>query len=71
MISRKKINEVINRIVNNCDPEKIILFGSQARGKQNKDSDLDIMVIKDSNLPLNKRERTIRKHLRGLAVYST
>ena len=31
------------------DPYKIILFGSHASGNQNKESDIDIMVILDNN----------------------
>ncbi|MDH4078905.1 MAG: nucleotidyltransferase domain-containing protein [Nitrospira sp.] len=35
-------------IVQACDPERVILFGSWAKGQQNSDSDLDILVIADS-----------------------
>ncbi|PIZ76602.1 hypothetical protein COY05_00675 [Candidatus Peregrinibacteria bacterium CG_4_10_14_0_2_um_filter_38_24] len=42
----KKLKIVTQRIVENYDPEKIILFGSYAWGKPNKDSDFDIFVVK-------------------------
>ena len=45
MISQEKIKEVIDRIVKNINPEKIILFGSYASGNPGEDSDLDILVI--------------------------
>lgn len=48
----KKLAEII---VKNYQPEKIILYGSAARGNVHKDSDLDFCIIKESNLPMRKR----------------
>jgi uncharacterized protein len=42
---RKMISEMVNRIVEHFDPEKIILFGSHARGEAGKDSDVDLLVV--------------------------
>ena len=39
------LSEVVNRIVQNFHPEKIILFGSWARGEAREDSDLDLLVV--------------------------
>ncbi|RJP20646.1 MAG: nucleotidyltransferase domain-containing protein [Candidatus Omnitrophota bacterium] len=41
----EQIDEMVKRIVQRFDPKKIILFGSQARGDANKDSDVDLLVI--------------------------
>lgn len=41
------LSRVTALIVTACDPEKIILFGSWAKGQQNRDSDVDILVIGD------------------------
>ena len=41
----KKIKEIIIRI---ASPNKIILFGSRARGEAKIDSDYDILIIKDN-----------------------
>ena len=38
--------EIIARIVRKYQPEKIILFGSFAWGKPNRDSDIDLLIIK-------------------------
>ncbi|MFW6282300.1 MAG: nucleotidyltransferase domain-containing protein, partial [bacterium] len=65
MIPEKKINEVVNRIVSNVHPDKVILFGSYAEGNAGEDSDLDILVIKEMDIPRHKRSREIRKFLRG------
>ena len=44
-----KIDELLHRvaplIVSACNPERIVLFGSYAKGQQNIDSDIDILVI--------------------------
>lgn len=41
-----KLAEIIKRIVEVADPEKIILFGSGARDDIGPNSDLDLLVIK-------------------------
>jgi predicted nucleotidyltransferase len=38
--------EVIRRIVEVAHPERIILFGSVARGEAGPDSDIDLLVVK-------------------------
>ena len=40
------IDEVVRRIVEVADPDKIILFGSTARKEAGSDSDLDLLIIK-------------------------
>ena len=39
------IDEMVRRIVGRFDPEKIILFGSHARGTGGPDSDADLLVV--------------------------
>lgn len=43
--AREKIDELVSRIVERFRPEKIILFGSHARGTAGTDSDADILVV--------------------------
>jgi predicted nucleotidyltransferase len=45
MISHEILDEIARRIVENFHPEKIILFGSQARGTADNHSDVDLLVI--------------------------
>ncbi len=67
MITQEKIEEIVRRIVDNCKPEKVILFGSYAYGRPTKDSDLDLLVVvQSSSLPRYKRAREIRKYLWGI-----
>jgi len=48
MLDKVKIEKVIKAIREVIEPDKIILFGSQARGDAKSNSDYDILVIKDS-----------------------
>ena len=41
------LDEIVRRIVAVAQPEKVILFGSAARGDMNRHSDLDLLVVKD------------------------
>src|SRR3972149_2012727 len=44
----KILSTIIHQVVEVADPDKIILFGSRAMGKQRKDSDYDICVLKNN-----------------------
>jgi len=45
MMDRQNLNQMVETIVVRFHPEKIILFGSYARGEQTRDSDVDLMVV--------------------------
>ena len=47
MLDQQTLDEIITRIVDVVEPEKIILFGSAARGGADRHSDVDLLVIKD------------------------
>lgn len=42
----KEIQNITQQIIEKYKPEKIILFGSAARGEPNLDSDVDFLIIK-------------------------
>ena len=42
---QQTIDEMVRRIVTQFDPERIILFGSHARGTAGPDSDVDLLVV--------------------------
>lgn len=68
MIETTKINEIVNRIALNFKPDKIILFGSYAAGNPNEDSDLDLLIVKDTSQPIHSRGFEIRKALIGSMI---
>src|SRR3990172_2750312 len=45
-IAPEKLDLIIQRIVEVAKPEKIILFGSAARGSMGPNSDVDLLVVK-------------------------
>ena len=61
MISRQKIRKYCEAIAREFHPEKIILFGSYAYGKPNADSDLDLLIIKETSERFIDRWTNIRK----------
>lgn len=65
MVTQAQIDEIVRIFVERCQPENIILFGSYAHGTATEDSDLDIAVVKKSNLPRRERSAELRAALRG------
>ncbi|MDQ6761466.1 MAG: nucleotidyltransferase domain-containing protein [Bacteroidota bacterium] len=61
MITRKQIQEVADIIVEEIQPEKVLLFGSYAAGRPNKHSDVDIIVIVNETLDKKNRIDTLVK----------
>jgi len=59
------IDFILDKLISFYDPEKIYLFGSQARNQANKDSDIDFLVINESNKPKRTRTLEFRKKIRG------
>ena len=45
-VDQKTLDDIIRRIVEVAHPEKIILFGSAARGEMGPNSDVDLLIIK-------------------------
>src|SRR5258708_40225596 len=62
--------DVVKRVVRAAKPDKIVLFGSAARGTMGPDSDLDLLVIKGGKFNywrvLTKIYRSLRRS--GAAV---
>ncbi len=63
------LNEVVSRLILAYAPEKIFLFGSQARGDAGADSDYDVLVVvPDDAAAQRKRSRLAYEALRGTGV---
>ena len=48
------LDEIVRRVVEVAQPDRIILFGSAARGQMGPDSDIDLLVIK-AGVPHRRR----------------
>ncbi len=62
------IEEIKERLIEAYDPETIILFGSQARGVASESSDIDLLILKDTDeRPIDRRIR-VEKVLSDRAI---
>ena len=56
---RQELEEVLTRIVSVLEeryhPKNVILFGSHAYGTPNDDSDIDLLIIKETDRPFDER----------------
>ena len=66
-VSQSVLDEIVERIVEVAEPEKIILFGSAARGEAGPNSDLDFLVVK-AGAHRRKLGVKIRRALYGIRV---
>jgi HEPN domain-containing protein/predicted nucleotidyltransferase len=55
--------EIVQSIVEAAQPDRIILFGSAARGEMGPDSDIDLLVIKSGKFSHDRVTREIYRHL--------
>ena len=46
---QEMVQDIVQRIVSGYSPQKIILFGSYANGEPGEDSDIDLLIIKDTD----------------------
>lgn len=65
MVTQQQLDEIVRILVSECQPEQIILFGSYARGTAHEESDLDLAIVKKSDLPRFKRSAEFRRALRA------
>lgn len=60
------LDEVVRRILQVGSPRRVVLFGSRARGDIRPDSDLDLLIVEDSELPRYRRAPRYLRALLGL-----
>jgi len=69
---RKIITEIVDRILKGYKPKKVILFGSYAYGEPTEDSDIDLLIIKNTDKrPIDRWievKRILRDNIRTIPV---
>lgn len=60
------LQNLISRILSACAPQRIILFGSAARGEMDENSDLDVLVIMPNGTHRRETAQKIYRDLFGL-----
>ena len=59
----KTLKDVTDRLIQNYQPDKIILFGSRSDQKAQMESDVDLLIIKDTEKPAIDRRIEVEKML--------
>ncbi len=62
---KSDLDWLVERIRDGYEPEKIILFGSLARGETHEWSDIDLIVVKDTDASYGQRVKELLPVLRG------
>ncbi len=63
---KKSIEEIVKILKSKYHPNKIILFGSCAWGRVKKSSDIDMLIIKNTNKPYGRRWIEVGRLVRNL-----
>ena len=67
ILDPRTLDEIVRRVVEVAQPERIILFGSAARGEMTRHSDVDLLIVRDGGDALDMMFRIYRR-LRGVGV---
>ncbi len=65
-LSEEKLQEIIRRVVQVTQPERIILFGSAVRGEMGPNSDVDLLVIKRGEFHQGRLTGEVYMNLHGV-----
>ena len=65
---QREIKQMLQRIVREFDPERVILFGSHARGEAGRDSDVDLLVVMPFEGLKHKKQLEIRVALHDIRI---
>jgi len=68
MIAKNRIDEAVNMLKEAAHPERIILFGSYARGEATEESDIDFLVIESQVSDYRMEMVRLRRVLRPLRI---
>ncbi len=59
------IQKILDKLVTGYAPQKVILYGSHAYGKPDRDSDIDLLIIKETTERFIDRWVTVQQILTG------
>ena len=63
-VTLKDIQKIVQQIVGHCHPQKVILFGSYAHGTPTADSDVDLLVVMETDVSPAERFLTVSRLVR-------
>src|SRR5271170_3318741 len=65
-VTSELLAEIVTRIRSAGSPLKIVLFGSRARGDHKQDSDIDILIIEESDQDPKSKQFKYEHALKGV-----
>jgi len=66
MVRSPVLDDIVRRIVEVAHPDRIIMFGSAARGEVGPDSDIDLLVVKRGPVHRRRLARAIYRRMIGV-----
>jgi predicted nucleotidyltransferase len=70
-MTNSEVKNIIVNLLGGLEYEKILLFGSRARGENREDSDYDVIVVLKENLERESKfslQNKIRKHFAKMRI---
>ncbi|MBI3947291.1 MAG: nucleotidyltransferase domain-containing protein [Armatimonadetes bacterium] len=64
-LEREVLDTLVARIVEAIHPDRIVLFGSAARGEMRPDSDVDVLVVVSEGTHRRHAAQAVYRHLIG------
>lgn len=66
--ARKILDDIVRRLSRDYEPEQMILFGSYAYGEPTDESDIDLLIVKDTGESPLQRWTNVRKLVSDLRI---
>ncbi len=66
-LDHEVLDDIVHRVIEVAQPEKLILFGSAARGEMGPSSDIDLLIVKDAD-DTRGLSTQIHRKLRGVRI---
>jgi predicted nucleotidyltransferase len=67
-LTREQTQDLVERIVEAAHPQRIVLFGSAARGEVSQHSDIDVLVVVEEGAHRRKTAQRIYRQLLGFRL---
>ncbi|MEK7269760.1 MAG: nucleotidyltransferase domain-containing protein [Planctomycetota bacterium] len=59
------VRRILARLIEGCAPRKVVLYGSFARGAEGPDSDIDMLIVRETAEPFLARQDEARRLASG------
>jgi predicted nucleotidyltransferase len=69
MLTKQEISALVDQIVARVQPEKVIVFGSYAKGNATGKSDLDLLVVQHTSLPMRMRSNALLPIIDNMLIH--